>query len=327
MNKYFNCLLNTSENLISQLSEKELEPLKSNQVLIKMSYSCVNFKDALAVTNKGKILKHFPLTPGIDGVGIIVESLSDSFKIGNVVMFNGTGFGEIYNGGFSEYVVADANNIFKKPSGLSDKDCMTLGTAGFTAALALNRMEINGQDPSLGPIVVTGASGGVGRCAIQILNKNKYEVWAISQKIDTHEELIKMGASKVFTFEQLNLGSRPLERVKWGGAIDNLGGINLAKLISHTEQWGNVVSVGLADSPILNTTVMPFILRGVNLLGASSANCKMNLRKELWQKLSESWKPEQMHSIVKTELQLKDVVTYSQKLIERKVTGRALVKF
>jgi len=321
------CLINSDPHSSSTLTTKEYKNLETKQVLIKLSYSCVNYKDALAVTHKGKILRKFPLTPGIDGAGKVVWSLSEKFKIGDRVFFNGSGFGELHDGGFSEYVIAHEDLIVTTPENLSDRECMILGTAGFTAALSLYRMEMNGQTPQKGPILVTGASGGVGKCAIQILHKNNYEVWAVSEKKDYHHELLQLGATKAFTIEELKLSERPLESARWAGAIDNLGGNILAKILSHTDLWGNVASVGLAESADLKTTVMPFILRGVSLLGASSANCPMKLKTEIWQRLSTSWKPQQLESIVGSEIKLSEVVSYSDDLLNQKARGRALVKF
>ncbi|MCB0356496.1 MAG: YhdH/YhfP family quinone oxidoreductase, partial [Bdellovibrionales bacterium] len=286
----------------------------------------VNYKDAMAVTATGKILKNFPLTPGIDVAGEIVESTSSQFKKGDKVLINGSGLGENIDGGFSEYVRAPDSIVVPLPEGLSTREAMILGTAGFTAALCVKRMEVNGQKPEMGPILVTGASGGVGSIAVQILARRGYEVVAVSGKSTAVDLLKSYGAQQVLSPSNLNLGQRPLESARWAGAIDNVGGELLAGIIRHIQLWGNVASVGLADSAQLHTTVMPFILRGVSLLGASSANCPIHLKQEIWQDLGANWKPLHLDNMINSELHLEDIREYSEQLLARQKMGRALVK-
>ncbi len=299
--------------------------LPQGQVIIRTEYSSVNYKDALAVTGKGKILRQLPLTPGIDVAGTVYKSNSSLYKENDSVLVNGCGLGETQDGGFSEFVTVDQNYIVPLPSSLSPKKAMTLGTAGFTAALAVYRMEVNGQNPDFGPILVTGASGGVGMAAIQILNKKNYKVVALSHKKDLAEKLLKIGATKVINPSELDLGSRPLESVKWGGAIDNLGGKTLSGIARQTQLWGNIACIGLAESSELHTTVMPMILRGVSFLGISSANCPMPLRKKIWNLLAEEWHPQFLDEMVNSVIKLEDIPTYSERILNRETHGRALV--
>ncbi|MCB0389963.1 MAG: YhdH/YhfP family quinone oxidoreductase [Bdellovibrionales bacterium] len=310
-----------------KIVDLEISELTDGDVVIKSEFSSVNYKDALAVTGQGKILRQFPLIPGIDVSGEIVESSSAKFKVGDKVIVNGSGLGENRDGGFSEYVRVPADIVISLPSGLSTREAMTIGTAGFTAALCLKRMETNGQQPHQGPIIVTGASGGVGSIAVQILSKKGYEVVAVSSKDSSVEKLKKYGAKEVVKPENLNLGHRPLEKARWAGAIDNVGGELLSGIARHIDLWGNISCVGLADSPVLNTTVMPLILRGVSFLGASSANCPHSLRDEIWQDLGADWKPSYLNDIINSELSLDDITNYSEELLSRKKSGRALVKF
>ena len=316
-----------AENSEAHIKELDVEELSKGDVLIRSEYSGVNYKDALAVTGKGKILRSFPLIPGIDVAGEIVESQSTHLKVGDRVLVNGSGLGENRDGGFSEFVRVPAEIVVPLPSGLNTREAMTIGTAGFTAALCVKRMEINGQKPEMGPIVVTGASGGVGSIAVQILAKRGYEVLALSGKNSAVETLKKYGATEVLKPQELELGSRPLEKARWAGVIDNVGGKLLSGLARHINLWGNIACVGLAESPNLNTTVMPLILRGVSFLGASSANCPINLRNEIWKSLGKEWKPKHLEAMVNSELRLDEIYEYSDQLLARKKSGRALVKF
>jgi len=203
---------------------------------------------------------------------------------------------------------------------------MILGTAGFTAALALYRMEVNGQNPSLGPIVVTGASGGVGSFAVNILSANGYKVIAVSGRKQQHQRLFELGASEVVTANELELSDSPLQAIKFGGAIDNVGGGLLSQIIAATNLWGNVVSIGIAAGTELNTEVFPFILRGVSLLGASSANCPIELRRALWQRLGNDLKPSKLSEISSNEIGLSEVVAKKKKMLGHQSYGRTLVK-
>lgn len=307
---------------IVSMDENELSP---GNAVIRVRYSSVNFKDALAGAGASPILKRFPLNGGIDAAGVIESSSDPRFQPGQEVLVNGTGIGENVDGGYAEKLRVSADSIVPKPEGLTLKEAMLLGTAGFTAALAIHRMEVNGQTPAKGPILVTGASGGVGSFAVQILAQIGYEVIAVSGKTAAKTYLEELGATEVIAPDELKLGNRPLESVKFGGVIDNVGGELLAKAIAHTELWGNVSSIGLTASSELNTTVMPFILRGVSLLGVSSNNCPMETRKQIWNRLGEDWKPRHLEKVLAKTLTLDDLPQAFQDLLQRKVTGRMVV--
>ena len=308
-----------------RLVEFETRALKPSEVLIKVLYSSVNYKDALAGTGRGKILKSFPLVPGIDLAGIVAATASPHFSTGDQVILTGSGTGEERDGGYSEYQIAPADALVRCPPSLSLRDAMVLGTAGFTAALAIHRMEQLGQTPQKGPIVVTGASGGVGNFAVNLLAARGYEVLAVSGKAGLGDFLQKLGAAEVLRPEELALGSRPLEKARFGGAIDNVGGEVLAGLVAATHLWGNVAAIGLTGGVTFNTTVMPFILRGVSVIGVSSNNCPMDLRSEIWQKLASIWRPRNLEQILARVVGLDELGAVFEEMLERKTHGRVLV--
>ena len=309
----------------TRIETMEIDGLSPGEVVIRASHSGINYKDALAVTGRGKILKRFPLNAGIDVVGVVESSGDSRYKPGDAVLVNGMGIGENHDGGFAQYVRVPADWIVPLPAGLTPVEAMTLGTAGFTAALAVHRMEINGQVPDMGPIAVTGATGGVGSIAISILASRGYEVHAISGRPDFREYLRNLGAHQVLTPEQLELGKRPLESVKYGGVVDNVGGALLAGLVRHVQLWGNIGSIGMAGGHELDTSVFPFILRGVSILGISSANCPMPLRTEVWNRLGDTLKPRQLASVVNKTVRLSDIPACAEDVLDRKSYGRILV--
>lgn len=316
-----------NDKSISGLLEKTtLKDLDQGDVVIKAHYSSVNFKDALGATGKGPIFKKFPIIGGIDVSGVIESSENPQYKEGDSVLVTGCGLGETQDGGYSQFVRVPSEWIVPLPQNLSLEEAMIYGTAGFTAAICLHRMEANGQNPDKGPIVVTGASGGVGSFAVMMMAKKGYEVHAISGKKDSHDYLKTLGAHKVLSLEELDLGGRPLEKGRFGGAIDNLGGDCLGRLIPHIKLWGNVASVGLALGHQLKATVMPFILRGVSLLGISSSNCPMDLRVKLWKTISEELKSPHLSDIVCKRVKLPELPQAFEELLGRKVKGRILVE-
>ncbi len=302
------------------------DELSAGEVLIDVAYSSLNYKDALACTGRGKILRKFPLNAGIDLAGTVVQSSSPLFNVGDQVLANGCGLGEAHDGGLSQRARLPADWCIAMPTGLDARAAMSLGTAGFTAALCLHRMEQNGQTPAKGPIVVTGASGGVGSVAVALLSTAGYNVIALSGRTEHYDYLRALGAETVCSASDLQLGSRPLEATKFAGVIDNVGGELLAQLIAHVDLWGNVASVGLAASEKLPTTVFPFILRGVSLLGVSSANCPMPLRRALWQKLGQEWRIAQLGRIVQNEIGLNEVLKSCHDILDRKCFGRTIVR-
>lgn len=310
----------------AKLQQMTMDELTPGEVTLEVFYSSVNYKDALAGTGKGKIIRRFPLNAGIDASGIVMESQDSRFKPGDRVLVTGCGIGENDDGGYAEVLRVKGDSVVPLPDGLTMRQAMILGTAGFTAALALHRMQVNGQTPDKGPILVTGASGGVGSFAVQLFSQNGFEVHAASGKHEAIRYLEKLGATKVIPPNELGLGDRPLESVKYGGAIDNVGGQLLAQILAHTQLWGNVCAVGLAASAQLETTVMPFILRGVSLLGTSSNNCTRELRHQLWKKLATEWRPKYLEDVIYRVVELKDLMQALDDVMHRHVLGRILVE-
>jgi acrylyl-CoA reductase (NADPH) len=309
----------------AQVTTLSWEDLVKSDVIIEGHYSSVNFKDALACTGRGKILKHFPLTAGIDFAGTVVSDKTGAYRAGDPVLVTGCGIGEVIDGGYAEFLSVPAESVVPLPNGLTLEEAMVLGTAGFTAALSLSRLEQNGQTPQKGPIVVTGASGGVGTVATDILSNQGYEVWSVSGKAEAEEFLLQLGARRVLTPAQLELGTRPLESVRFAGAIDNVGGELLAGLLRHVDLWGNVASVGLAGGSDLSTTVMPFVLRGVSVLGISSNNCPRTTRLELWRRLAGLWRPKNLAKIYTETISLDQLPQAFERILDRKVMGRMVV--
>lgn len=321
------CRVQCENNQIqSSITNLNLEQLMPEQVLIKVAYSGINYKDALGVTGKGKIYKTFPINAGIDCAGVIESSESEQLPVGTAVLVNGCGLGEVRDGGLSEKVYVPSDWVIPLPAGLTAKQAMIFGTAGFTAALAIDRMQQNDQTPELGPIVVTGASGGVGSFAIMMLSQLGYETIAITGRLEHQEYLTALGATEVKTLEQLALDSSPLAKARFGGVIDNVGGDLLAQLVAHVAPWGNVSSIGLAASHKLSATVFPFILRGVSLLGVSSTNCSMTRRRAIWQKIaSEFVDQSKLDLILEKEVPLTESLGYFDAILNRQHRGRILV--
>ena len=309
-----------------RLVEMTTDELSPGDVVVRVHWSGINYKDALAVTGRGKILKRFPLNAGIDAAGIVESSRDPRFEAGAAVLVNGMGLGESHDGGFAEVLRVPGDWVVPLPAGLTLRESMILGTAGFTAALAIVRMELNGQRPDMGPIVVTGATGGVGSVAVSILASRGYAVLAVSGRPEHHDYLRGLGATEVKAPAELQLGSRPLEAVRFGGVIDNVGGDLLSGLVRHVGLWGQVACIGMAASHELTTSVFPLILRGVSLLGVSSGNCPMPLRHEVWTRLGADLKPPQLGAIASREVTLDAVIETAPLLIERRALGRVLVE-
>ena len=238
----------------------------------------------------------------------------------------GCGLGETHDGGYSKFVRVPSDWVIPLPQSLSLKEAMVYGTAGFTAGICLHRLEENHQTIDKGPIVVTGASGGVGSFGVMMMAKMGYEVVAISGKKSSHDYLKTLGAYQVLSLEDLNLGSRPLEKGRFGGAIDNLGGEVLSQLLAHIKPWGNIASVGLAAHHSLQSTVMPFILRGVSLLGISSANCPKSLRTKIWDRIARELKPNNLPNIIHKTLKMEELPLAFEEILNRQVQGRIIVE-
>lgn len=295
-----------------------------DQVLVRVTHSSVNFKDALAGTGKGKILRRFPLTGGIDAAGFVEHSVHAGFQPGDAVLATGWGLSFDHDGGYADYLCVPGAWLTPLPPTLDPAASMVLGTAGFTAALAVDQMLRNGQSPDMGPILVTGASGGVGSLAIAILAKLGFEVAAVSGKTELHPWLQRLGAGQVLARDQLPGGERPLEKAVWGGAIDNVGGAMLAQITRTLAPNGCIASIGLAGGTELNTTVMPFILRGIKLLGCNSVDVPAALRRELWQKLAGDWRPD-LTNIHSETIGLEALPDAFARMLAGHVHGRILV--
>jgi NADPH2:quinone reductase len=303
-----------------------LDALTEGDTLIKVEYSSINYKDALAATGKGKILRRFPLNGGIDLAGEIISSENPSLSKGQKVLITGCGIGEEFDGGYAEIARVKNEWVIPIPEGLDTKKVMGLGTAGFTAALAITRMEHNGSSPAKGRIAVTGATGGVGSLAINMLAGLGYEVVAITGKAEQINYLKSLGASEVILRQDIDYGMRPMESVLFAGAIDNVGGEMLTWLTRTVDWWGNIASIGLAGSHELNTTVMPFILRGINLLGINSVATPRAMREKVWERLSSDLLPEKLDEIAYTVIEFDEIPNAFNAYIEGGVTGRRVVK-
>ncbi|MBF6024532.1 YhdH/YhfP family quinone oxidoreductase [Lysobacter niastensis] len=303
-----------------------LDDLAPGEVVVKAAYSSVNFKDALAGTGQGKILRRFPLVGGIDVAGHVVASTDPGFKEGDEVLVTGCGLSETRDGGYGEYARLEAQWVIPLPKGLSLRESMILGTAGFTAALALFRMRENRQTPDLGPLAVTGATGGVGSLAVDIFSRAGFEVHAISGKAEHADYLTSIGATQVLGRDALAT-ARPMESARFGGGLDNVGGPMLASLLAQTSPYGNVASAGLAASADLGTTVMPFIIRGVSLLGVASAGTARDIREAVWQHLASDWKPRHLDRIRTRETGLEGLPDVFATMLAGGSFGRTLVTF
>jgi acrylyl-CoA reductase (NADPH) len=303
-----------------------LDDLAPGDVVVKVHYSTINYKDALAATGAGKILRTYPLVGGIDLAGEVVSSANPSLAPGQKVLVNGCGLSETHDGGYAEYARLKGDWVIPIPPGLDEFQCMALGTAGFTAALAIHRMEENGQRPENGEIVVTGASGGVGSLAIDMLAGRGYQAVAVTGKKSSERYLRALGASRILLRDAVNPGSRPLEEAQWAGAIDNVGGDLLAWLTRTTKVWGNIASIGMAGSVELKTTVLPFILRGVNLLGINSVFTPRAVRLAVWRRLADDLKPRHLDRIVTKTIDFDQLSTAFDDYLKAGVTGRTVVK-
>lgn len=302
------------------------DALSPGEVLVKTAYSSVNYKDALAGTGKGKILRQFPLNGGIDVAGHVVASTVPAFKEGDAVLCTGSGLSETRDGGYGEYVRLDARWTIPLPAGLSLRESMILGTAGFTAALGLLRMQDNRQTPALGPIAVTGASGGVGMLAIDIFTRAGYAVHAISGKADHFDFLRSLGASECIDRHQLAFSGKPMDSTRFGGALDSVGGTMLAGLLPLIAPCGNVAICGNAGGIAFDSTVMPFIIRGASLLGIASAGTARDMRDDVWRHLASDWKPQHLERVATREVTLAELPEVFARMLAGDSFGRTLVR-
>lgn len=308
----------------SGIEETGIDRLSPGELVLRTAWSSVNFKDALAGTGKGRILRRFPLVGGIDVAGHVVASSDPAFREGDEVLVTGCGLSETRDGGYTEYARVESAWAVRLPAGLGLRESMVLGTAGFTAALALLRMSENRQHPDLGPLAVTGATGGVGSLAVDIFSSAGYEVHAVSGKPEQAAYLREIGASEVIGRDAL-ASTRPLESTRFGGGLDNVGGPMLASLLAQTAPYGNVASAGLAATSELPATVIPFIIRGVSLLGVASAGTARDIRDEVWRRLASDWKPRHLARICTREARLEDLPDVFERMLAGGSLGRTVV--
>jgi acrylyl-CoA reductase (NADPH) len=313
-------------NIVAEFQELTLDDLTEGNVVVRVSHSTINYKDALAATGAGRILRRYPLNGGIDLAGVVVSSEDAKFQPGTEVLVNGCGLSETVDGGYSQYARIDSKSLVVIPDGMTALEAMQIGTAGYTAALAIHRMEQNNQSPDLGPIVVTGATGGVGSIAIDMLAGRGYEIVALTGKATQEPYLREIGASRILLRDQVDLSKRPMEKMQWGGAIDNLGGDYLTWLTRTVNYGGNIASIGLAASATLNTTVLPFILRAVCLLGINSVDTPPDLRRAVWARIGGDLKPRHLDTIGKHTISFDELPGAFQAYIDGAVTGRTVVK-
>ena len=318
-------IFDESCKVASRLVEMRLDELDAGDVVVKSSYASVNYKDALAATGKGKIITKFPCNGGIDVSGVVVSSGSPRFKAGDEVICHGFGIGVSHDGGFSEYCRVKSEWMLPIPKGLDLFDAAALGVAGYTAAVAIHEAEHNGMKPADGKIAVTGATGGVSSVVIDILANRGYHVVAISGKDAEHDYLKKLGAAEVVSTKGLEMGKRPMEKGLWAHAFDAVGGEPLAWLTRTTRDYGVIAAYGNAAGFALNTTVLPFILRGVKLIGVQS-NSPMALREKLWARLATDLRPRFLKEVART-IRIEDLPEAFNGLIESRVRGRNVVKF
>jgi putative YhdH/YhfP family quinone oxidoreductase len=317
---------NDAEGYRAATQSVSLDELDAGDVTIKAAWSGINYKDALAGSGKGKILRRFPMNGGIDVAGTVVASAAARFKPGDEVVVTGSGLSETRDGGYSQYQRLDSHWVLPLPVGLSAREAMVLGTAGFTAALSLLRMETSGQKPADGPILVTGATGGVGSIAIDILATAGYEVHAVSGKKDHFDWLKSLGASECIARDELVPSKRPLDSARWAGCIDSVGGDMLSGICPHISPWGNIASCGLAGGINLNMTVLPFIIRGVSLIGIDSPTCPYAIREVIWNKLASDWKPRHLADIATLEVGLDDLHERFNAMLAGQSLGRTVVR-
>lgn len=318
-------LLEQHEILSASIQDIDVSQLPSGNVVVDIHWSTLNYKDALAITGKGKIIRQFPMVPGIDFSGVVHHSEDPRFHVGQHVLLTGWGVGETHWGGLAEQARVSGEWLTPLPPELSTRQAMIIGTAGFTAMLCVMALEQGGVTPESGEIAVTGASGGVGSTAITLLSQLGYSVTAISSKPDSQDYLISLGAKTVLPASDFNQPSRPLEKQRWAGVIDTVGGTILATLLAQVRYNGTVAACGMASDNQLPTSVMPFILRNVRLQGVESVTVPAVKRPAVWQRL-QALLPDSFYQQAANEIILEQVIEHANKLINNQITGRTVVK-
>jgi NADPH2:quinone reductase len=310
----------------ASIETMSLNDLCAGDVTIRSAFSSINYKDALAITGQPGIMRKYPLNAGIDVAGVVESSSSTEYKAGDKVIVTGSEMSQLHDGGLSEIVRVPAEWIVPLPDGLSLYESMLLGTAGFTAGLALLRLEQNGLTPDQGEVLISGASGGVGSIAIQLFSRRGYKVVAMSAT-ENVDYLIQLGAQRVISPPGIKERPAALEHARWAGALDTIGGDVLSGITRQLKPWGSVASIGLAGGANLSMTTMPFIIRGVSVLGITSADCPYEIRKRVWTNLADKWKPQHMDSIANKEITLEEAFTVAKQILKRQHHGRTVVKF
>jgi putative YhdH/YhfP family quinone oxidoreductase len=319
-------VVENSDNFSVAVKSVSLDQLPAGEVLIKVAYSSVNYKDGLAGIPDGKIVKSYPFIPGIDLSGYVVSSSDSRFQEGQPVLATGYGIGVSHYGGFSEYARIPADWVVPLPAGLSLKEAMIYGTAGFTAALSIERLEENGLSPDKGMVLVTGATGGVGGAAVAMLSKKGYEVVASTGNSGAADYLKTLGASEVISREDVIGSGKPLDKQHWQAAVDPVGGNTLTAILSKISYAGSVAVSGLTGGTSVPTTVLPFILRGVNLLGIDSVFCPAERRLKLWDRMANDLKPHNLETLVDREVTLYELPQALTDILRSKTKGRILVR-
>ena len=309
----------------ARLETIALDDLSDGDVVIRGAYSSINYKDALAATGTGKILRKYPLVGGVDIAGTVVSSADERISEGDQVVVTGCGLSETHDGGFAQYARVRGDWVIPLPEGIDARSAMSIGTAGYTAAMAIHRMEQNGQQPEQGPIAVNGATGGVGSMAVDMLAGRGYAVTALTRKTDAEGYLRSLGADEILNLNDLEFGTRPLEKTLWAGAIDNLGGEILGWLTRTTQPNGNIASIGLVAGVELSTTVLPFILRGINLLGINSVEVPRSERVIVWNRIATDLRPRHLADIANREVSLEELPESFQAYIDGRIIGRTIV--
>lgn len=313
-----------ADGQVVQVKNCAVDELPPGDVIVDIHWSTLNYKDALAITGKGKIVRQFPMIPGIDFSGTVNHSTDPRFKIGQQVLLTGWGVGENHWGGLATQARVPANYLTAVPDNLSLRQAMIIGTAGFTAMLCVMALQDSGITPEHGDIIVTGASGGVGSTAIQLLSRLGYSVTAVTGRAENSDYLYQLGAKNILSRNDFPAQPRPLNKQRWAGGVDTVGGHILAAILAETQYNGTVAACGLAGGIELSTTVMPFILRNIRLQGIDSVHYPAEKRAEVWQRLA-SLLPESFYQQVACEISLAQAADYAEKLINNQITGRILV--
>ena len=311
---------------LREIKERNLQDLPAGDVLVRVKYSSLNYKDVLSATGNKGVTKNYPHTPGIDAAGVVEESQSLDFKPGDEVIVTGYDLGMNTPGGFGQFIRVPAAWVVKRPDGLSLRESMIYGTAGFTAALSVYRLLDYGMKPERGKILVSGATGGVGSVAVSILAKEGFQVTAASGRPETRDYLAEIGAREIISAEEAtDQSSRALLKEQWAGAVDTVGGPLLATTIKSVKYGGGVTCCGNVASPDLSLTVYPFILRGITLMGIDSQNCPMPTRVKVWKNLAGPWKLPHLERLV-TETTLEGLNQQIELMLARRHQGRTIVR-